>query len=117
MTTDMEELVARLVNQLDAEQREQFEERAAIMEFDAGYPRQQAERLALLDLFSNREPLTTVTVIQVELDGRTQWMVTTDPQAARQRLADLGGIETSVRDLITVIDDDCHGVGLLTVAR
>ena len=36
----------RSPNDLSAERREMWEERAAIMEFDGGLPREEAERLA-----------------------------------------------------------------------
>lgn len=39
--------VAAAVAQLNELDREQFEERAAILEFDAGIPRREAERRAL----------------------------------------------------------------------
>ena len=45
-----ENIVADLLNCLDADCREAFEERAGIMEFDAGLDRAHAEALALLDL-------------------------------------------------------------------
>jgi hypothetical protein len=46
----MDALVADMVKLLDANQREDFEERAAIIEFDANLPRAHAECLALLDV-------------------------------------------------------------------
>nr|WP_316640027.1 hypothetical protein [uncultured Roseateles sp.] len=42
--------VAAIVERLDANLKEAFEERAAIMEFDAGLSRDHAECLALLEL-------------------------------------------------------------------
>lgn len=50
MTQPLDHVVTELVNQLDDRQREDFEERAAIIQFDAGYSRGHAECLALLDL-------------------------------------------------------------------
>ena len=50
MEEPQDELVAELVKVLDAGQREDFEERAGIIEFDSNVPRAQAERLALLDV-------------------------------------------------------------------
>lgn len=44
------EIVAALVSRLDLNLREAWEERAAIMEFEAGLSRDHAECLALLDL-------------------------------------------------------------------
>ena len=50
MNTPMDPLVADMVNLLDDNLREEFEERAAIIEFDAKLPRAHAECLALLDV-------------------------------------------------------------------
>lgn len=44
------QLVAEIVSKLDPVLREEFEERAAIMEFDAAILRDHAECLALLDV-------------------------------------------------------------------
>ena len=64
---------------LDASQREDFEERAGIMQFDGQLPRSHAECRAMLDLL-RRHPslLTGVIVLQIELDGGTEWLLTTD---------------------------------------
>ena len=48
MNTPLDTLVAEIVDQLDDNLREEFEERAAIIEFDANLPRAHAECLALL---------------------------------------------------------------------
>jgi len=44
------QLVAEIVSQLDPALREEFEERAAMMEFDGAMLRDHAECLALLDV-------------------------------------------------------------------
>ena len=48
--TPMDQLVADMVNGLDADLREEFEERAGIIEFDGQLPRAHAECLALLNV-------------------------------------------------------------------
>jgi hypothetical protein len=48
--TPLEPIVEALVSRLDADLREAFEERAGILTFDAGKPRDLAEALALLDV-------------------------------------------------------------------
>lgn len=48
LNTPIDPLVAEMVTALDANLREDFEERAAIIEFDAHLPRAHAECLALL---------------------------------------------------------------------
>ena len=50
LNTPIDALVAEMVTALDDNQREDFEERAAIIEFDANLPRGHAECLALLDV-------------------------------------------------------------------
>jgi hypothetical protein len=47
----MESLVAIVVASLDESLHESFAERAAIIEYEGHYSRQDAEYLALLDLF------------------------------------------------------------------
>lgn len=61
MEIPVDALVAEIVNVLDENQREDFEERAAIIEFDANLPRGHAECLALLDVLRrNPEVLTKI---------------------------------------------------------
>jgi hypothetical protein len=48
--TPLEPIVEALVSRLDANLREAFEERAGILQFEAGKPRDLAEALALLDV-------------------------------------------------------------------
>lgn len=43
-------IVANLLACLGESQREQFEERAGVLEFDAGHDRQLSEALALLEI-------------------------------------------------------------------
>lgn len=57
-------LVAEMVAKLSPALREDFQERAAIMEFDAGMPRDHAECLALLDVL-NRHPCALCPVAQI----------------------------------------------------
>lgn len=49
----MNEIVEELLTRLDETQREIWEERAAIMEYDGGLPRDHAECLALLVVIRN----------------------------------------------------------------
>ena len=60
MPTLLNPLVAEMVAKLNADLREDFEERAAIMEFDGNLPRDHAECLALLDVL-NRHPCALCT--------------------------------------------------------
>ena len=92
MPTTLEPLVAEMVQLLDANQREEFEERAGIVEFDGQLPRAHAECLALLSVL-HRHPAALLRVAQVEADGVAHWLLTPDRQhlagARVARLADV----------------------------
>ncbi len=104
-----------VLSRLDAGQREAFAERAAILEFEAGcQPRALAEALAVLEVL-RQSPwlLTGVVVLEVELDGATQWLLTTDLGQAREVLADLGVSEIAVLDPADVVRTQYGGLALL----
>lgn len=108
-------VVAEVVQELDADLREDFEERASILEFDALHPRNHAESLALLDVIHRHpECLTGITVLQIERAGGTHWVLTTDLVFARRYLADVGAEEIGVLALADVIHRQYGGVALLT---
>lgn len=108
-------IVVDLLPCLDEHQREQFQERAGILTFDAGLDRQLSEALSLLDLIrQNPLALSGITALQIELDGGTEWILTTDPAFARQHLADIGTKEISVADLVDVVKQQYGGLAVLT---
>lgn len=80
-TEPLDEHVRRIVARLDAGRREAFEERAAIVEYDAGLPREEAERRALLDVLANLGFPMPVQLLQMEIAGATQWVLTGDGPA------------------------------------
>ena len=115
MPEPIDPIVGNLLARLTDNIREQFEERAAIMEFDANFPRRLAECLGLLDVLGrNLTGLSGVSAMQVEVDGQTQWIATTDLTYARQRFADIHATEIAVLDLRTTIDEQYSGVAALT---
>lgn len=106
---------ANVLERCDEGQLEAWGERAAILEFEAGcQPRALAEALAVLDLL-RQSPwlLTGLTVLEVELDGTTQWMLTTDLEMARRYLTDIGGTEIAVLDPSDVVRKQYAGVAML----
>jgi hypothetical protein len=113
--TPSDPLVAELVAGLDPNQREAWEERAGIVQFDAGLPRAHAEALALLDVL-RRHPsvLSGVTVLEIELDGGTEWLLTTDLTYARRYVVDVGAHEIAERHLPDVLLTQYGGVAVLT---
>ena len=83
--------VRTIVSQFDAHRREAFEERAAIVEYDGNADRLQAERLAVLDVLATYGLPCPVRLLQVEMADSTDWVLTTDVEAARDTLTELGG--------------------------
>ena len=115
MKTPINALVAKMVELLDDRLREDFEERAAIMEFDAELPRAHVECLALLDILC-RHPsfLCGVTVLRIVVNDASLWLLTTDIAHARQHVAEIGGTEIVVCDLKNVIDQQFSGIAVLS---
>ena len=108
-------ILADLLCRLDACQREAYEERAGILAFEAGVDQALAEALALLDLIhQNPLALSGITVLQIELDGGSEWLLTTDLPFARQYVGDIGGKEIAVLNLKDVLWAQYGGIATLT---
>jgi len=103
-----------LIDRLDGDAREMFEERAAIREFDALLPREHAEALALLDLLRmHPSALAGVTALRVELGGAVHFVLTTDADGLRPFLiSEDGTIETV--DLARLVRERFGGAARLT---
>ena len=109
--SDVQLLVARL----SAADREAYEERAGIMQFDGELPKAEAECMALLDLLNaNPAALLGITVLEIELDGGTQWLLTTDLAYARQYLKDVVATEIGTRQIDQVLHEQYGGIAVLT---
>jgi hypothetical protein len=108
-------LVASVVSNLDEGQREDWEERAAVMEFDGKLLRNHAEALAVIDLLQ-RHPaaISGITTLSITLDGGTEYILTTDLNYARKHLADIGANEVAVVDLREVLAEQYGGTACLT---
>ena len=112
LTPFLGDLLDRLaVAQLD----EAWQERSAVVEFDAGLPRPLAEAVALIEVL-RRHPslLTQVQVLAVDVGGRTQWWVTDDLAHARCAVADVRGIEIDGPPVAEVVRSQFGGIALLS---
>ena len=111
MPRPIDPLVAEIVELLGEDLREEFEERAAIVEYDGNFPRAHAECLALLDvLHRHPDSLMGLTVLQMRELGETYWLLTTDPAVARRYVADRGGEECGLGSLIKALKDEYGGM-------
>lgn len=118
MITPIDPIVAELVDRLNPNHREAFEERAGIVEFDAGKPRAHAECLALIDLLS-RHPaaLSGLVVLEYVQAGTTRWLLTNNADYARAYLANVGATELGYRDPVDVLTGQLNVLALLTPIR
>jgi hypothetical protein len=113
--TPKDAIVIEMVDRLGADDREAFEERAAIIEYDGQLPRAHAECLALLEVLRRKvRAVEGLQVLQIELDGGTEWLLTTDLAFAREHyLADIGGREVAVLAPADVVEEQYGGVAVL----
>ena len=112
--TPKDAIVIEMVDGLGADDREAFEERAAIIEYDGQLPRAHAECLALLEVLRRQvRAVEGLQVLQIELDGGTEWLLTTDLAFARAYLADIGGRDVAVFAPADVVEEQYGGVAVL----
>lgn len=108
--------VARLVEQLDDDRREAFEERAGILQFDARLPRLEAERQALIQTLARQgfPGQVSLIVLRAEFEGAVQWALVRDEPEGRARLLRLGA-STAVRvDVREVLEAQFGGLAWLS---
>jgi hypothetical protein len=112
-------LVADLVTRLSPELYADWEERAAIIEFDAGFAREDAEAFSLLDVLG-RHPAALVggVIVKGTCNGIDRFVISTDEDAARAWLAFVGATSIGTVEFSYAIDDLLGGLAeLAPVAR
>ena len=109
-------LIASMVENLSTDLREDFEERAAIMEFDGDLEHTLAEALALLCLLHNHPYcLPPLVAVEVRLKGETHHVVTTTLGDTRLRIEAVGGVVVRVLDPVELIRAEFSDAAFLTV--
>jgi len=97
-----------LIGRLNAGDRELYEERAAVREFDGLLPRGHAEALALLDVLRLRPAaLLGVRVLHAEVEGIQRCALLTDRNRRLLRLV-------CEADLAAVVSEQFGGAALLS---
>lgn len=100
-------IVAELVGRLNDGHREAFEERAGIMEFDAGLTREHAECLALLDLYrSYPDALLGVVVTRLPPGG---YVLAKDEATAQAK-----GVPVNTRVTLSAVLTEFGGVARIS---
>ena len=100
----LDPIVEALVRRLDVNDRESFEERAGIFQFEAGRPRELAEPLALLEV-CRVNPLALVGVVCMSgrAPGGPMYVLATTETTAKTTLALLGAPRVAPADLSTAL--------------
>lgn len=107
--------VGDLFDRLSSAQFEQWQERAAIVEFEADLARPLAEALALIELLRmSPEILSGVVVLEVEVEGSTQWLLTNILTHARAVVADMSGREVAFHSVSQVVAQQYDGIAVLS---
>lgn len=108
--------VGDLLDRLDADQMEVWQERSAVIEFDAGLSRPLAEALALIELLRLHPSVrSSVQVLTAELHGGTQWLLTDSLTHARQVVTAIGGVEVGCHPVADVVREQFGGIAVLGV--
>jgi hypothetical protein len=107
-------LIADLLARLDVERRYEFEERAGTIEFDGQVPRDEAECLALIDLLrAHPGALIGASALQVRRDGRTQFVLATGGDEARDRFTATNACVLDTFDLARLLNEQFGGMAVL----
>lgn len=114
MSRSVDPDLAEFIELFDEAMKEAYEERAGIIQFEAGHSRGHAECLALLSVL-RRCPsvLTRVTVFRVKQGRALRWLVTTDLDSARRHIASVGGVLVGVVELAALLDEKFGGLAAL----
>ncbi len=110
----MKKIIDDLVNRLTSDFRIEYEERAGIIEYDGVVKREEAEAYALLCIL-HRHPMASsgVTLLRAELENKTEYVLTTNPEEAYRHLSTAGWTVSEVEDLSAVLDEVCGGMATL----
>ena len=117
MKTPIDPTVAEMVELLDENQREMFEERAAVREHDGGLARAHAEALALLDTLGKfSEALTGLIVFQIDIDGEPRFFIANSEELLRERAEKVGGDVKARRSVSWTVDEEFGGLAEIVAA-
>jgi tetrahydromethanopterin S-methyltransferase subunit H len=114
MKTPIDPTIAELVDLLDENKREMFEERAAQRQFSADFSPEYAEAMGLADVLSKYpEALTNLEVFQLDVDDEPRFFVSSSEQLLREHAASLGGEIATRRSVAWTVDEEFGGLAEL----
>jgi hypothetical protein len=106
-------IVKEFRDRLSADLRDLFEERAAICTWEGLLPEQEAEAYAALDVLQSHPwAITGLTVIQIDINNDTHWILASDADGERL-VTRFGRRATYLDDPAGVIQQRFQGAALL----
>lgn len=107
--------IANLLDRLSENLQVEYQQCINQLEFSSEFPAKLTECIGLIVLLRHSlHGLTSVTALQIELDGQTEWLAVTDVEYVRQHLADIHATVIAEVDLRIAIEDQYAGCACLT---
>lgn len=104
-----------LLAQLATELQEELQQRIEQIEFQADYPVRLEQCVHLVEtLRTELASQQNITCLRVELDGGTEFVLTTDMECARQHLADIHAVVLVEECITAIVEQQYGGVAALT---
>jgi hypothetical protein len=108
-------VIADLLNRLTGNLCEEFNERLGSIEFKTDYPVRLQGCINLMEtLRGNLSGQKHITCLRVELDGSSEFVLTTDLEYARKHLADIHAVVIAEESIDEVVEREYGGVAALT---
>ncbi|GAB3656445.1 hypothetical protein [Ramlibacter alkalitolerans] len=112
--TPVHPIVEALLCRLDDNLREAFEERAGILQFEAGHPRDLAEALAMLEVIrTNPLAVSGVTHLRARIEGSEASVLAVNAASARDRITLIEGLPSDSVSLADAVKE----IGSMGVLR
>jgi hypothetical protein len=111
MKRAVHETVQNIVDRLPEELVEAWEEKSAVMEYDAGLSRQHAEALALLNLLDDDpDVISELRAAQIDVGDAPRFFVGSSKELLDEVAGRLGGEIAARRSVAWVLDEEFGGL-------
>jgi hypothetical protein len=107
--------IADLLDRLTTQLQEEFRQRIDHLEFKADYPHRLQSCIDQVEsVRRNLSDQIRITCLRVELDGSTEFVITSDMEYARKHLADIRAEVVAEESIEEIVEREYGGVAALT---